>query len=770
MQKKTLLITSYLLLVFLSLSQVLYSQKAKITGTITDSRNNETIIGVTIMADSSGVGTVTDVLGKFILEVEPGKHILRFSYLGFTQETREINAVAGTSQEINIQMKSEQKELKLVTVTGSQYEKDAAKEVVSIDVIKKYLVENTNAPDLAKAVEKVPGVTIVDGQASIRGGSGYAYGTGSRVQVLVDDMPMLTGDLSEVRWNFVPIENMEQVEVIKGAASSLYGSGAMNGVIHVRTGYAYDKPQTKISIAQGVYSNPARKELRWWDNFFNPFFTNAFLSHRQKFGNIDLIIGGNLNWSSGYLKNGSDQQARVNFKTRWRPKKLKYFSFELAGNAMYQQFGRFFLWQDPDAGALTPWEGTLSEDKYSYFTIDPRISYSGPNGAIHKIRSRYYKVTRYSGSNNKTTASTDLFWGDYQFQKQFDFGLSLTSGAIGSYSNSYSSLYEGMKLKQLFMAGYLQLEQEFKEKLTLLLGARYERNHVFGLPNDPGRPVFRAGINYKVGKATFLRTNWGQGYRFPSLGERYIDASLSSIKIFPNPSLKPESGWTSELAVKQGYKFGNFMGYLDMALFWYEFKDMIEYVFLIDPEKGFGFQAKNISRARIAGAEISTIADGKILGIPVRLFAGYTFNYPADLESDTAQRKANIFIQNLFQSIGKPDSLLATSSILKYRLRNTARADLEFEPFKKILIGGTCTYNSFMERIDLIFDQLNGISKYRESHKKGILVFDMRFAYKLSDRSTISLIVKNISNQEYSLRPGLLEAPRSFTLQYKLQF
>jgi iron complex outermembrane receptor protein len=768
MQKKTRLKRSFFLIFFIFISQVLFSQKAKITGTIYDARNNETVIGVAVVADSSGIGTVTDVLGKFVLEVSPGKHQLKFSYLGYATETRMIEAYPGTSQEINIQLKSEQKELKLVTVTGSQYEKEASKEVVSIDVIKRYLVENTNAPDLARAVEKVPGVTVVDGQASIRGGSGYAYGTGSRVQVLVDDMPLLTGDLAEVRWNFVPMENMEQVEVIKGAASSLYGSGAMNGVIHVRTGYAYDKPQTRISIAQGIYSNPARKELRWWDNFFNPFFTNAFLSHRQKFGNIDLIVGANLIWNSGYLKNGSDQQARVNFKTRWRPKKLKGFSFELAGNGMFQQFGRFFYWKDPNAGAYVPSDGTLSEDTYSYFTIDPRITYIGEKGAVHKLRSRFYSVTRYN-DDWETTSSTKLYWGDYQFQKQFKFGLSLTTGAIGNLSNSYSSLYEGKKITQVFMASYLQLEQNFKDKLTLLAGARYERNHIFGLPNDPGRPVFRAGLNYQLAKYTNLRANWGQGYRFPSIGERYIDASLSVIKIIPNPELRPESGWTSEIGLKQGYKFGNFMGSLDFALFWFEFKDMIEYVFLIR-DGVIGFEAQNISRARIAGAEISTIADGKIFGIPVRLFGGYTFNYPADLQSDTAQKKPSIFLQNLFNSIGKSDSLVGSTSILKYRLRNTARVDLEIEPFKKLMIGGTLTYNSFMERIDSFFDGLNGISQYRQDHNNGVIVFDARLAYKISDRSTISFIVKNISNMEYALRPGLLEAPRSFTLQYKLNF
>lgn len=756
------------LLLFLS-SNILFSQNSKVSGTIFDNRTNETLPGVNVRVDSSSVGTVTNLLGKYSLEITPGKHTLTFSYLGYATVTKDVNAVSGMNQEINLRLETEQKELKIVTVTGSQFEKDIAKEIVSIDVIKKYLVENTNATDLAKAVEKVPGVTIVDGQASIRGGSGYAYGTGSRVQVLVDDLPMLSGDLSEVRWNFVPIETMEQVEVIKGAASSMYGSGAMNGVIHVRTGYAYEKPQTKFGIAQGIYSNPKRNYLRWWDNMFNPFFTNAFLSHRQKFGNVDLVAGANLIWDSGFKKYASDQQARANIKLRWRPAKAKRWSFEVFANSMYQQFGRFFLWSNADTGAYIPLSGTNSSDKYSYFNVDPRVTYTGPKGSIHKLRGRFYNVSRLIIDKPGKDASSNLYWGDYQFQKRFDFGLTATAGISGSISKSFSNLYEGIDLFQVFTAQYVQVEKTFGDRVTLLGGARYEINKVYGLPDDPPKPVFRTGINVQAAKFTHLRATWGQGYRFPSLGERYVEAALGNIiNVVPNPNLLPEYGWTSEIALKQGYKAGDLLGYLDFAIFWSEFKDMIEYSFILDPKVGLGFQAQNISKARIAGFEVSTMADGKLFNIPIRIYGGYTFNYPADLINDTNQLKANIFLQNLFQSFRNSDSL--QTSILKYRLRNTARFDIEFDLFKKITLGGSLSYNSFMERIDAVFDLIKGVQEYRVLNDKGIIVFDSRLAYKISDRSNISLIVKNLTNKEYSLRPGLMEAPRSFTLQYRIAF
>ncbi|MBK6986176.1 MAG: TonB-dependent receptor plug domain-containing protein [Bacteroidetes bacterium] len=79
---------------------------------------------------------------------------------------------------------------------------------------------------------------VSDGQASIRGGSGYSYGAGTRVLMLVDEMRMISADAADIKWNYLPLENLEQVEVIKGAASALFGSSAMNGVINMRTAYA----------------------------------------------------------------------------------------------------------------------------------------------------------------------------------------------------------------------------------------------------------------------------------------------------------------------------------------------------------------------------------------------------------------------------------------------------------------------------------------------------------------------------------------------------
>lgn len=774
MKKHTLLLA----LLFTGL-HVIYAQDAIFKGTVKDAKTGETLIGVNVV-NQDKTGTTTDINGQYTLKLPAGKHKITFSFVGYGNLVKDIELKGGEEITFNTDLKIDAKQLDLVVVTGSIYEKKISEEVVSIEVVKPYLVQNTNSTSLANAVEKVPGVNVIDGQATIRGGAGYAYGTGTRVQVLVDEMPLITADLSEVRWNYVPIENVEQIEVIKGASSSLYGSGALNGVINIRTGYAYDEPRTEFSLYQGIYSNPKRDELRWWKKFSNPFFTGAFLSHRQKFGNLHLVVGGNVNAVKSYLENGDDQQARLNVKLKYDDKKVKGLSYGIHANGMFQQFGRIFMWMNADTGAYKAYPGTQSDDFYSYFNVDPFVNYVKENGASHRIRTRYYNVVRWGQRKKENKdASTNSYYFNYQYQKPFkSIDMVLTAGLVYTYSHSFGNLYtqsfsEKAQAKIQLGATYLQIEKKFWKKLQLLAGVRYEIQGLYQRKDsvliENTRPLFRAGLNYQITESTFLRASFGEGYRIPSIGERFIDVDITSgIHLFKNPDLQPESGWTAEIGLKQGFKLGKWLGYADLALFWQEYKEMVEFLFVVK-DNTFGFQSQNVSRARIAGIEFSMIGNGAIGKVPLRLLAGYTFNYPGDLSSDSTQKKLDVYLQNFFQSFGNVDSLNNQGSILKYRLRNVARADIECD-LGRFTPGLSITYNSFIDRIDAVFIVvIPGVDEYRKLNNKGVVTLDARLAYRITPSSTVNLVVKNLTNEEYSLRPGMMEAPRSFTLQYRLK-
>lgn len=742
-------------------------QAQSISGKVTDRANGETLIGVNIVS-GDGVGTVSDINGSYQLTLKEGTQEVTFSFIGYEKISRRVTLSTGQDLQLNIKMGIESRTMDVVVVSGSRYEKKISQEMVTIDVVQNYIIENTAAPDLKAAVTRVPGVTILDGQASIRGGSGYSYGVGSRVQLVVDDIPLLTGDLQDIQWSAIPMETVQQLEVVKGASSSLYGSGAINGVINVQTGYASDKPETEFRIYQGLYSNPRMEEARWWDKTDAPMMMGAFFSHRQRWGNFDLVVGAHGSSEMTYLQGGHRQAFRLNFKTRFKSEKVQGLSYGLNANGQYQQSGRFVLWQNNREGAYKPLSGTSSQDKYTFVNVDPWMQYVHEKAGVHTLRTRYFRVERRNADFEDPSVS-NVWFMDYRVQKDFKYGFMLNTGIQYQHIWSMSSLYDEFAVTNN-PAIFAQVEKGLWKRLNLLFGVRSEWNLVRGLGTQASGPIFRAGANIEVAKKTNIRLNFGQSFRFASIGEKYINASLGPISIFPNPDLRPERGWSAELGVKQGFRVSKWNAMADVALFWMEMQDMIEYpigLYDVDGEMKLGFKPLNVSRARVAGVELGLSGDGNIGPIPVRLYVGYTFNYPADLEDDTTQLNVNVYMQNLFTSISNPDSL-SSQSILKYRIANVFKGDLEFDLWK-FTLGVSAEYNSFMDRIDAEFESLlPGISDYRQLNDKGIWRLDARVYYRIDKRHSVGFVGRNLTNEFFSLRPGIMEAPRSFTIQYKL--
>ncbi|MGB0918316.1 MAG: TonB-dependent receptor, partial [Flavobacteriales bacterium] len=515
-----------------------------ISGKIKDKATGETLIGVNIFNQES-IGASSNLDGDYTLKLSEGDHTISFKFIGYELVEKKVSLKAGETLKLDMGMTTESTTLDLVVVTGSQFEKKVSEEMVTVDVVQEYLIENTASPDLKAAVGKVPGVTILDGQASIRGGGGYSYGVGSRVQLVIDDLPLLTGDLKDIQWSAIPMETVEQIEVVKGASSGLYGSGAMNGVIHVRTGWAKEKPETTFRIYQGIYTNPKVEEARWWDKSISPTFTGAFFSHRQKVKNVDVVVGAHGSSDLTYLERGHRQAFRANFKTRVRSKKVKGLAYGLNGSGQYQQSGRFILWSNNLDGAYKPLEGTSSTDKYAFVNVDPWIQYSSEKAGMHSLKARYYRVERRNDDWEDPSASNVMFF-DYRFQNEFKYKFRLTAGIQYQYIWSFSTLYEDAgNIITHNPSVYAQLEKTFIDRISLLVGIRNEWNEVVTLGTETTLPIIRAGANFKVAKKTNIRASFGQSFRFPSLGEKYIDASLGPIKVLPNIDLKSERGWSA---------------------------------------------------------------------------------------------------------------------------------------------------------------------------------------------------------------------------------
>lgn len=742
---------------FCLLGTVAFAQKGTVSGTVRDTASGVTIPGVNITV-APGVGGITDLQGNYSFQVDPGTYELKISFVGYETQTTAITVQPGETLSLNLKITEKNRMLNQVVVSGSRYEKNAAEETVSIEVLGPSVFKNTNSIDLADAVQKTPGVNIVDGQASIRGGTGFSYGAGSRVLILVDDLPMLSADMGSSYWKVMPMETAESIEVLKGASSALYGSSALNGVINLRTGWARPKPVTDVTFYSGITGTPRGKYRKWWSDYSQPFFTGAFASHRQRIGPVDVVIGANYHYEKSYLEANDQFRYRATFKTRYRPKKNPNWSTGVNGGFMWERSGRFFLWQDGDTNSFRISDG--SNDQYYFLNVDPYVEYSDDKGNSHSLRTRYFRTFRY-GSGSTANSVSNLAYADYQYRKQFRKLFTLIAGATGSYGWMSSNLYPGSRFT-VMGAGYTQLEFKHK-RWNAVVGGRVEYNRI-DTAYQSTVPVFRTGLNFRAAKYTYLRASWGQGYRVPTLVERFLDASFAGVGIKPNPYLKAERGWNAELALKQGFGFSKFKGFFDVALFWMENTNMVEYSFMYD--NGFFFQPINVDRARIAGFEANITGQGKIGPVTVRTLFGYTYNFPVDMGRNPSYENVGVYVREMFRQFNKPN-MPSDTLLLKYRNRHMVRLDLEAEVYK-FTLGTTMYYNSFMESFDQVLYVFDVATYYKNRQPStGDFIVDLRLAYQMTEQAKVSFIVKNATNLAYSNRPGMMNSPISFTVQFR---
>ncbi len=210
--------------------------QGSVFGTVKDQTSQSPLEGATVQS-STGEITTTDENGFYSFTFSTEKKVtLTFSYIGFKSQEVEVSFAESQDVNIDIQLKGEASILNQIVVTGSQNDKKVENEPISIEVIKPSFIARNNITTLSDVMERVPGVQVIDEQVTIRN-SGYSFGAGSRVGIIVDGQPLLSAALGDIKWNFVPIEHASQIEVMKGASSVLYGSAAMNGVINVITAW-----------------------------------------------------------------------------------------------------------------------------------------------------------------------------------------------------------------------------------------------------------------------------------------------------------------------------------------------------------------------------------------------------------------------------------------------------------------------------------------------------------------------------------------------------
>ena len=731
------------------------------------------------------------------------------SYIGMETTERTFESlVSGQSYQVDWTLKSTSEMLDLVVVSAGRFEQSANEVTVSVDILPPRIVESRGTTTLETALEMSPGVTFVNGEPQIRSGSGFSYGAGSRVMIMIDDLPVLSGDAGRPTWGFLPLENLEQIEIIKGASSVLYGSAALSGVINVRTRFPDARPLTRVNVQHGVFSAPRSGQAKYWKGMAQQ--SNVRFLHSQQIGRWDLVLGGNFLGDDGYLapedvaandaatqryqpwlvdRFGAEYRARLNANLRKRETKVDGLTYGLNTNWQLGESLNTLIWQNAPDSIYGAFDGAATRTNQLIGTVDPYVEYLSPSGIRHSLRNRW----QYLNNDNDNEQSNGSHVGYSEYKMHLDGerwgigGLMVTAGAVNMFAISRAELYSGGSSDgnnaAQNRAAYVQIDQSIGERLKLAGGARYEYFSVNG--TGAGKPVFRLGGNFKLAEATYLRSSFGQGFRFPTIAERYIRTGLGALQIYSNEDLRPEFSWSTEIALKQGFAFkdtrvGDFAGFLDLALFRQDYEDFIEFTFgqwgpdegeapTIENVFGLGFMSVNTGGSRVTGGEISLTGRWTTRSFQADVITGYTYTNPVSTTPNYNYSPRGLETTYLSTSYD------TTGMVLKYRSPHVFRFDVQLSG-QKWFGGFSARYQTALQNFDAAFIEFEeqgfvqwGVQQWLDENPRLPWVFDARIGREWPSGHKLTLVMSNLTNAEYAVRPMAMEAPRLTSLMYTYQ-
>jgi outer membrane receptor for ferrienterochelin and colicins len=700
-----------------------------VRGRVVNAEDHQPLAGASVMLQGTLRGVTTSAGGEFtISQIVPGRYVVVASMVGFKKyksDAMEIGMTEGAALVISLEPSAV--ETAPVIVSASKREQFAAEAPVSVSVIDHQTLEDRHTVTVDDALQYVPGVNITQSQVNIRGSSGYSHGVGSRVLVLADGVPLLSGDNGEIVWESIPVLTIDHIEIVKGAGSALYGSSALGGVVNIISRPPAAGGQTTIRTYGGYYDLPSYASWHWTDDARTS--GGILLAHEERIGNVTASAGGSRSVDAGYKEN--------DFWKRWNVWSHLGYDFSTVQSLgvdfsyLSQRRGNFLYWKSL-TDALQPTDDQLTQrvesDRWraglSYRTMISRDAFLNFRGGWFHSRWSDNIPTKFDSVGSLSTS--DAATGEIQINDQLAPNDIITGGVTVSANKVDADTIFGHHTATGF-AFYVQNEYSPVSALHLTLGVRWDIQKIASI--DPfSRVNPKIGVVFSPDDETALRVSVGSGFRIPSIAEVFTTTEAGGVAILPNPQLRPERSWSYELGGLHNWT-GDFS--TEFSLFRNDLWDLIEPSFGDDGYIHF----QNITRAEVTGVE-AVIRINLLDGV-LPAMVSYTYVDPED------------------KSAG---------GLLRYRPRHIFYASLRAH-MRPAFVSVDYRYLSRVERID---DELVTLGIIKDGDLRvPISVVDVNAGIEWllgGTAMSAGLHLKNLLRYYYSDFIGNLGPPRSVVL------
>ena len=520
--------------------------------------------------------TETDSLGNYKFDnLNVGNYKIQVATFGFETIRKNINLKINDSLIVSFELKIAENQLNEVVVSGTLKAVRRLESPVPVEVYSPVFFKKNPTASIYEALQNVNGVRPQLNCGVCNTGDIHINGLeGPYTLVLIDGMPIVSSLSTVYGLSGIPNSLVERIEIVKGPASSLYGSEAVGGLINIIT------------------KNPINAAL-----FSADYFTTSYLENNLDLGfkfnvgkKATSILGLNYFKYGNRVDNDNDNftdvtlSDRISLFQKWSFNRQENRLFTIAVRGVYEdRFGGDMRWERKNRGGNEIYGESIYTKRgellgnYQLPTSE-KIMFSF-SGNVHFQDSRY-GTTSYIA--NQKIGFGQLIWDKKIGTHDMLLGIALRYNYYDDNTPATSNTNGDNIAEETFLPGiFVQDEIAFNDKNKLLIGLRYDYNSFHGNIVTP-----RVAYKLKINDNNIIRLNAGTGFRVVNLFTEDHAALTGSREVVIKNDLKPEQSINVNLNYIKKFNFenGTFIG-IETSAFYTRFSNKIINDYESDPNK-----------------------------------------------------------------------------------------------------------------------------------------------------------------------------------------
>lgn len=480
-------------------------------------------------------------------------------------------AGVAAAEEADSQQAVEQVQTRDVVVTASRTEQLVKEAPAAVEVISREDLDKMGAENLAQALQLAIGIDVsengmVGNSVAIRGAKS------NQTLIMVDGMRIRTENTDQTANNYelqrVNMADVERIEIVRGATSSLYGADAMGGVINIIT-------KTPDKASQSVFADYTTKQA---DVGFRVAtgqlgkWASSFSYKRSDVHHLDINGSGTQYGTKDYF----------NVKTKYKIDDKKSLSFFLDYMNEDLYLDSDFTSYDHDRTKFgLSYDGKDKKGKYQLrvnYSIFNKDQNTRKNGILTGWDELKFRTLTLDGQRSYQLNDEHLLTVGGEIRKEKYEGTRIGSGGDNVHTVTREGVSQDYSEKSTtYYAVYIQDEWQVEDNWLMIPSIRFDHNSAFG-----NKVTYKLGNTYKLSDNTRLKFNVGTAYRAPTEAELYMNwkhtpvstpAFNMNVYVTGNPNLKPEISYNFDFGLEAESKSGRTSG--KVTYFHSKFDDLI---------------------------------------------------------------------------------------------------------------------------------------------------------------------------------------------------